>query len=474
MRLNNETRNKLRIKLDYNNMMQSFVGEEGFTEEELNAQKALCKTAYDRVAEGRGKNMMGWTELPYNQDEIVEDILETAKQVRKNCDNFVVLGIGGSALGPIAVFQALCHLHHNDLPKSKRKAPKFFVEDNVDPERMLALLDVVDPEKTIFNVITKSGSTSETMTQYLIIMKILKDRLGDKAKDHMIATTSAAKGNLIRIAKEEGLKTFYIPDGVGGRFSELCPVGLLPAAVLGIDIKAMLDGAKYMDGLCMRKDYKANPAMTGALLSYLSMQKGKNVSVMMPYADSLKYMADWYCQLWGESLGKEVNLKGEKVNVGQTPVKALGVTDQHSQVQLYTEGPYDKVVTFLAVDEYRGVQTISEGCENIPDVHFLCGHTMNELITAERKATEYALTSKGRLNRTIVLPEVNAFTIGELLYFFQMETAFTGEMLGIDTFNQPGVENGKNATYALLGRKGYEVKREELDNAPPKQDKFIV
>ena len=474
MRLNNETRNKLRIRLDYNNMMQAFVGEEGFTEEELNAQKALCKTAYDRVAAGRGKNMMGWTDLPYNQGDIVEDILETAKQVRKNCDNFVVLGIGGSALGPIAVFQALCHLHHNDLPKSKRKAPKFFVEDNVDPERMLALLDVVDPEKTIFNVITKSGSTSETMTQYLIIMKILKDRLGDKAKDHMIATTSAAKGNLIKIAKEEGLKTFYIPDGVGGRFSELCPVGLLPAAVLGIDIKAMLEGAKYMDGLCMRKDFKSNPAMTGALLSYLSMQKGKNVSVMMPYADSLKYMADWYCQLWGESLGKEVNLNGEKVNVGQTPVKALGVTDQHSQVQLYTEGPYDKVVTFLAVDEYRGVQTISDGCGNIPDVNFLCGHTMNELITAERKATEYALTSKGRLNRTIVLPEVNAFTVGELLYFFQMETAFTGEMLEIDTFNQPGVENGKNATYALLGRKGYEAKRAELDNAPKKQDTFIV
>lgn len=474
MRLNKETREKMRVRLDYNNMMKSFVGEEGFDEKELESNKPLCKYAYDRVAEGRGKNMMGWTDLPYNQDEVVDDILATAKQIRKNCDNFVVLGIGGSALGPIAVFQALCHLHHNDLPKSKRKAPKFFVEDNVDPERMLALLDVVDPEKTIFNVITKSGSTSETMTQYLIIMKILKDRLGDKASEHMIATTSAAKGNLIKIAKEEGLKTFYIPDGVGGRFSELCPVGLLPAAVLGIDIKAMLDGAKYMDGLCMRKDFRSNPAMMGALLSYLSMQKGKNVSVMMPYADSLKYMADWYCQLWGESLGKEVNLKGEKVNVGQTPVKALGVTDQHSQVQLYTEGPYDKVVTFLAVDEYRGVQTISEGCKDIPDVNFLCGHTMNELITAERKATEYALTSKGRLNRTITLPEVNAFTIGELLYFFQMETAFTGEMLGIDTFNQPGVENGKNATYALLGRKGYEAKREELDNAPKKQNDFII
>ena len=474
MRWNNAMRDAMRVKLDYNNMMKTFVGDEGFTVEELEQNKGLCRHAYEVAQANRGNGMMGWTELPYNQDEIVEDIIETAKHVRKNCENFVVLGIGGSALGPIAVFQALCHLHHNDLPKSKRKAPKFYVEDNVDPERMVALLDVVDPEKTIFNVVTKSGATSETMTQYLIIMKILKDRLGDKAKDHMIATTSSAKGNLIKIAKEENLKTFYIPDGVGGRFSELCPVGLLPAAVLGIDIKLMLDGAKYMDKLCKNKDYKKNPAMMSALLQYLSIQRGKNISVMMPYADSLKYIADWYCQLWGESLGKAVDKDGKVVYAGQTPVKSLGVTDQHSQVQLYTEGPFDKVVTFLAVEKYRDEVVISDGCKDIPDVNFLCGHTMNELITAERKATEYALTVKNRLNHTIYLPEVNAFTIGQLLFLFEMETAYIGEMLNIDTYNQPGVEGGKNATYALLGRNGYEAKREELNNAPAKKAEHII
>ncbi len=474
MRLNNVTRESMRVKLDYNNMMKTYVGEEGFTMEELEQHKDLCRHAYEVAQGNRGKGMMGWTELPYNQDEIVEDILETAKHVRKNCENFVVLGIGGSALGPIAVFQALCHLHHNDLPKSKRKAPKFYVEDNVDPERMVALLEVIDPEKTIFNVITKSGATSETMTQYLIIMQILKSRLGEKAKDHMIATTSSAKGNLIKIAKEEGLKTFYIPDGVGGRFSQLCPVGLLPAAVLGIDIKTMLDGAKYMDKICKNKDFKKNPAMMSALLQYLSIQRGKNISVMMPYADSLKYIADWYCQLWGESLGKAVDKEGNVVYAGQTPVKSLGVTDQHSQVQLYTEGPFDKVVTFLAVENYRAEVHISDGCPDIPDVNFLCGHTMNELITAERKATEYALTVKGRLNHTIYLPIVNAFTIGQLLFLFEMETAYIGEMLNIDTYNQPGVEGGKNATYALLGRKGYEEKREELANAPAKKAEHVI
>ena len=474
MRWNKVMRDNMRVKLDYNNMMKTFVGEEGFTMEELESNKSICRHAYEVVQANRGNGMMGWTELPYNQNEIVEDILQTAKEVRKNCENFVVLGIGGSSLGPIAVFQALCHLHHNDLPKSKRKAPKFYVEDNVDPERMLALLDVVDPEKTIFNVITKSGATSETMTQYLIIMKILKDRLGDKAKDHMIATTSSAKGNLIKIAKEEGLKTFYIPDGVGGRFSQLCPVGLLPAAVLGIDIKLMLDGAKYMDNLCKNKDFKKNPAMMSALLQYLAIARGKNISVMMPYADSLKYIADWYCQLWGESLGKAVDKDGKLVYAGQTPVKSLGVTDQHSQVQLYTEGPFDKVVTFLAVENYRCEQVIADGCPDIPDVNFLCGHTMNELITAERKATEYALTVKNRLNHTIYLPEVNAFTVGQLLFLFEMETAYIGEMLNIDTYNQPGVEGGKNATYALLGRNGYEAKREELANAPAKKTDYII
>lgn len=467
-------RKSMELKLDYNNMMADFIGEkEGFSADVFVKNKKIIADAFKTVSANRGTGMMGWTELPYNQKDIVEDIILTAKSIKKKYDNFVVLGIGGSALGPMAVFQALCHLRHNELPKSKRKFPKLYVEDNVDPERMVALLDVIDLDKTMFNVVTKSGATSETMSQYLIIMDLLKKKYGDKAKEHMIATTSAHKGNLIKIAQNEGLKTFYIPDGVGGRFSELCPVGLLPAAVVGIDIKAMLAGAAHMDKICKNKDIKKNPALISALLEYLSMQNGKNISVMMPYADSLKYIADWYCQLWGESLGKAVDNAGNEVYVGQTPVKALGVTDQHSQVQLYREGPFDKVITLIAVENYRQTVEISQGCNDIPDVSFLCGHTMNELITAERKATEYALTTAHRLNYTITLPEVNAFTIGELLYMFEMETAFAGAMLNIDTFNQPGVEGGKNATYALFGRKGYESTKKEMDEAPKKNSDYI-
>ena len=464
---------EMKIRLDYNNIMSTAVAD-GFTDKDFSSRLGEITNAFEAVKAGRGKNMMGWTDLPYNQTEVIEDILATAKYVRKNFEYFVVLGIGGSALGPIAAFQAICHLHYNDLPKRKRKGPKFYVEDNVDPERMAALLDVIDVEKTMFNVITKSGSTSETMTQYLIINDILTSKLGDKAKDHIIATTSKATGNLIKIAQKEGYKTFYIPDGVGGRFSELCPVGLFPAAVNGIDIKALIGGAKYMDEQCQSANVKKNPALMAGTLQYMAMQKGKNISVMMPYADGLKFIADWYCQLWGESLGKNKNLDGTACNKGQTPVKALGVTDQHSQVQLYAEGPFDKVITFIGVDEYRSEVKIANGCEEFPNVNFLCGHTMNELIQAERKATEYAITKAGKMNHTIMLPQLNEFTLGQLLMFFMLKTAYTGALLGIDTFNQPGVEEGKNATYALLGRPGYYEKRAELANAPQKQNKYII
>lgn len=474
-RLNAQQKKDLKIRIDYNNMMSDFIGEEqGLTLKDLQNAKSLTDAAFKDVKANRGAGMMGWTELPYNQKEIVEDIIATAKNIRRKFDNFVVLGIGGSALGPTAVFQSLCHLRHNELSRKKRKAPKFYVEDNVDPERMASLLDILDLDKTVFNVITKSGATSETMSQYLIIMDILKKRYGDKASEHMIATTSANKGNLIKLAKDENLKTFYIPDGVGGRFSELCPVGLLAAAVLGIDIKSMLKGAAYMDKICSSASIKKNPALISALLQYLSMKRGKNISVMMPYADSLRYISDWYCQLWGESLGKAVDKEGNLVYVGQTPVKALGVTDQHSQVQLYREGPFDKVITIIAVDKFRKEVEISKGCEAFPDVNFLCGHTLSELLNSERSATEYALTTANRANFTIYVPEVNAFTIGQLLYYFELQTAYTGAMLNIDTFNQPGVEGGKNATYALFGRKGYEATRKEMEEAPAKKDEFII
>jgi len=254
----------------------------------------------------------------------------------------------------------------------------------------------------------------------------------------------------------------------------LCPVGLLPAAVLDIDIKAFLEGAKDMQERSKSSDPYQNAPLMCAVMQYIAMQKGKNISVMMPYADSLKYIADWYCQLWGESLGKAVDYDGNTVYAGQTPVKALGVTDQHSQIQLYTEGPFDKVVTFIAVEKFRKEYLIPAGLPDFPDVNFLCGNDMGTLLNNERIATEYALTKAKRLNHTIYVPEVNAYTLGQLLMLFMLETAYCGALLNINTFNQPGVEEGKKATFALFDRKGFEEKKKELQSAKPKSDKYII
>lgn len=466
-------RYSMRIRVDYNNMLRAYVGERGIDPEEL-SQRANQYAAAAAAMDAKRADGMKWRNLPHNQDQVAEELLKAARYVREHFDAFVVLGIGGSALGPIAVQQALSHLRYNDLPAAKRGGPRLYVEDNVDPERMASLFDVIDVKRTCFNVITKSGSTSETMAQLLLVTDALRKEVGEGWGRHVIATTDERKGNLIKIARSQGLRTFYVPDGVGGRFSELCPVGLLAAAVCGIDIKELLAGAAYMDGLCSEPDIHKNPAFMLAALEVLAMEKGCNIGVLMPYADSLKYMADWYAQLWAESLGKNRDLQGNPVHTGQTPVKALGVTDQHSQVQLYTEGPFDKVITFLAVNEYRDAVTIPHAFEDIPDVAFLSGHTFNELIACEQRATEYAITKSGHLNKTIRLPRVNPFTIGQLLYLFEVQTAFAGELLNIDAFDQPGVEEGKNAAYALLGKPGYGAKKQELNAAPPKEERYMV
>ena len=463
----------MKLRFDYNNMMEAAIGKHGLKESVFAENAAKIDAARDAVLAARGKGWQEWCELPFTPESELNETIAYCKEIGKKAESFVVLGIGGSALGPLAVLSALLHLHHNELPKNKRKAPKFYVEDNVDPERMAALIDVLDLKTAYFNVITKSGETSETLSQFLILYKMLKDSLGEaEAKKHIIVTTTIGKGTLYTIAQKEGFKIFGLGKGVGGRFSVLSNVGLVPFAVLGLDIKAMLAGAAAIAKTAEEKDIHKNPALITAFMQVESMKSGKNISVLMPYADSLKFMADFYCQIWAESLGKAVDLTGKEVFVGQTPAKSLGVTDQHSQVQLYTEGPFDKVVTFLAVDRYRTKVVIAND-ESIDACDFLKGHTMNELIDAERKATEFALRKAGRSNFTIYLPEVSEETIGELLMYFMYQTAFAGALLNIDTFNQPGVEEGKKATFAMLGRAGYEAKLQEV-NAAAVHPKYII
>jgi len=448
-----------KLIFDFNNAMAEMVGGKGIAKADIDGAKERVDSAFDTLD---GRDMTGWRDLPAGQGEIVEDIIATAKDIRARFDNFVVLGIGGSALGPIAVYQALSQ---GDV------GINLVVEDNVDPERLARVFNGLDLKKTMFNVVTKSGKTSETMAQMMAAADMLKNA-GLKLSDHIIATTDAANGNLVKIVKEEGLKSFVIPAGVGGRFSELCPVGLLPAAVCGFDIKQMLAGAADMDDICTRREN--NPAATYAMLHVIGMEKGMNISVMLPYADSLKYMSDWYAQLWAESLGKRVTLDGKEVFAGQTPVKSLGVTDQHSQVQLYTEGPFDKIITFLRVENFKNDMDIPTAFEYVEDIAFLCGKTFGALLEAERSATEYALMKAGRANVTITLTEVDAYSVGALLYFFEMATAFAGEMLGINTYDQPGVEEGKRATFALMGKPGFEEAKAEMDARPAKDPAWIM
>jgi len=444
-----------RLVFDFNNAMAQRVSH-GF--EITSNDEAMLKKAHSAM---KAKEM-GFRSLPTGQEEILDDIIAAASDIAERFNNFVVLGIGGSALGPIAVHRALDTGH---------SGMNFIVEDNVDPERLKRTFDGLDLKKTMFNVVTKSGKTSETMAQMMTVAGMLK-KAGLKLTDHMIATTDKQNGNLALIAKKEGLKTFVLPDSVGGRFSELSPVGLLPAAVCGHNIRSMLEGAAHMDEVCSRKD--KNPAAMFALLHVMGMKKGMNLSVMMPYADSLKYISDWYAQLWAESLGKKVDLNGNVVFVGPTPIKTLGVTDQHSQVQLYVEGPFDKIVTFLKVDKFRNDLEIPAAFEYVDDIAFLGGKTFGQLLKAEQSATEYALVAANRPNITITLSEVDEFSVGALLYFFEMATAYAGEMMGINTFDQPGVEEGKLATFALMGKSGFEEKKLQMDALPKRKEKWIM
>ncbi|MBC7958801.1 MAG: glucose-6-phosphate isomerase, partial [Vallitaleaceae bacterium] len=384
-------RESMKLRFDFNNMCAEFIGPKGITEEDIEAIEVQIEAAEKAMIDKRAAGKMDWRDLPYNQAEVVADINNYVASVKDEFEAFVVLGIGGSALGPIAVQQAINHPFYNELSREKRGGyPKFYVADNIDPDKLVTLFDIIDIKTSLFNVVSKSGSTSETMSQFMIIKEMLEKELGkEEAKKHIVCTTDAKNGNLRPIAEAEGYKSFVIQAGVGGRFSELTPVGLLPAAMCGIDIEEILAGAAYMDELCKTENTFKNPGFMYAILNYLAFQKGKNINVMMSYVDALKFVADWYAQLWAESLGKKVDNQGNEVRVGQTPVKAVGATDQHSQVQLYAEGPQDKVICFLGVDKYNNEITIPEIYGDIPTLGFLGGATHSKLIKVEQMATEY-------------------------------------------------------------------------------------
>jgi len=462
----------LNLRYDFNNLMAERVGEHGITDAELRALGPKLALAADAVEKGT----LGFRKLPYDT-KLADEVAGLASEIQARCDNFIVVGIGGSALGNIALHSALNHPEYNHLARPPRRGPRLFVPDNVDPDRIAALLDVVDLENTVFNVITKSGGTAETMSEFLVFRDALIKKVGpEKHVERIVITTDPQQGDLREIVSHFRYANLPIPPDVGGRFSVLSAVGLLSAAVTGIDIHKLLHGATEMDALCQKsKKLWENPALTGAALHYLmDKAKGKNIQVMMPYSHALRDVADWFRQLWAESLGKRSDRAGKRVHTGQTPEKALGVTDQHSVMQLYIEGPFDKVVTFLAVDEFRATVPIPPAFPQFGAVNYLGGHTLNELIAVELRATELALTQNGKPNCALRLQRVDEESVGALLYLLEMQTAYAGQLYNIDAFDQPGVELGKNFAYGLMGRKGYESMGGEVQQAGKPNPKWVV
>lgn len=403
-----------------------------------------------------------WMNLGYNE-ETLWYVKEYASMVKDRFENILVLGIGGSALGGMALTEALLKPYWNMLDEEQRDGlPKIFFLDNIDPDSISGLLDVLDLKKTLVNVITKSGDTAETMSQFMIVKDRLEKELGDTYRYNFVATTDKKTGILRQIAEQEGYKTFVVPDDVGGRFSVFSAVGLLPLALVGIDVDSIVNGIKDMDLALKNTDVHENIAAQNALIHYLmDTKKGKNLSVMMPYSSRLKYVSDWYVQLWAESLGKDKDKDGNAVHIGPTPIKALGATDQHSQIQLYNEGPNDKVINFIRVEEFDTTLEIPKIFE-YTGIGYLGGKTINQLINAEADSTKVALADYNRPTITISLPKVDAYNVAQLLYMLEVQTAIAGELYNINTFNQPGVEQAKNYTYALMGRAGYEDSAQTL------------
>jgi glucose-6-phosphate isomerase len=457
-----------RLSLDLNGCFDPSAG--GLDRAELQAVAPAAAAAFDAFEARRRAGELGFADLPRDA-AAAEAAARLAGELAGRFENLLVLGIGGSSLGGRAILAALCHPFHNLLPRERRGALRVFFPDNSDPATFEALLGTLDLAETCFATVTKSGGTAETMAQHLALRERCLARFGEEGyRDRCVLVTDPAKGALRAIARAEGLRALSVPSNVGGRFSALSAVGLLPAAAAGVDVAALLAGAAAMEARCRSGAVEENPALLyAAALHLLDVRKGRRIHVLMPYADALRETGDWFVQLWAESLGK-------RPDVGPTPFRAVGATDQHSSLQLMMEGPHDKVVTLVRVAHPRAdvAMTVPDGYRVHPEIAYLDGHTMGELIEAERRSTEAALRRAGRPTASVELPRLDARSVGELLMFLELATAYAGGLYGVDAFDQPGVEAGKRYTQGLLGRPGYEAYREELARAAPPDPALVL
>jgi glucose-6-phosphate isomerase len=447
------------IHFDDTNLRAHMVGNaHGLTPEEIEAAAPRALAALAGFRKLYETKAIGFPDLP-NGGAIVKEILAYAARVKGTYDTVCLAGIGGSALGAWALDCGVRGPH----PVQAEGQPRLVILDNVDPELIQLALGSMQARKTIVVVIAKSGATAETVATFLILKEWLEAGAGDGASKRIVVVTSEGRGDLKVLATREGYPTFHLPDNVGGRFSVLSAVGLVPAALLGIDIKKLLKGAATMTELAWSGDLAANTPLRAAVMHWLLMTKKKKpIQVAFPYANRLWGTAFWFRQLWAESLGKAKNRKGKVVNTGQTPVAALGTTDQHSQVQLYMEGPNDKVYSFWTVAKPRDKGAIPKAKPGLEGFDYLCGQSMAKLLDVERRSTEAALTENQRPNCRFTLDRIDEEHLGAFFQLMEFETAFVGEMLNINAFDQEGVELGKKFTFGLMGRKGFEDYRDRF------------
>ncbi|MUV89398.1 glucose-6-phosphate isomerase [Halapricum sp. CBA1109] len=416
------------MRIDIGNALDE-VATPGVPEDALDRLDTRVADAHERIAEGRAEHEHGYEAL--NLPETVDtDEIEAAVEPFQGVDNVVNVGIGGSALGAATLSAAL------DSPVDA------YYLDNVDPEWIEGLLADIDLSSTAVNVVSRSGTTAETLSNFLVVREAMDDAGVDWTEQTWVTTGDS--GNLREMADQHGLPSLKVPDGVPGRFSVLSTVGLAAAALQGHDIDAIVEGARDAERSLSGSLYDS-PAYAYGALAYALDTRGAGINAMMPYAESLETFAEWYAQLWAESLGKD--------GLGQTPVRALGATDQHSQLQLYRAGPHDKMVTFVHVrdrDDHAIPETDLEG------LSYLGGSTLGELLDAEFEATEASLAAAGVPNVRLEIEQVDEYNLGNLLYSMKAATVMAGELYGIDTYVQPAVEWGKKAARGLLGGGDFE------------------
>jgi glucose-6-phosphate isomerase len=455
------------LQLYWKNATDKIVGpEHGVSRADLDAIEPEIRAAHTTVVDSCRDGLLGYSGLPTNT-QYIADVKKLVDKHSPNTTDLVILGIGGSALGNIAIQAALNPVTYNLMTDKKRPGPRLFVLDNVDPALVGDTLKFLGRrlKTTLVNVISKSGETAETASQFMIFREMMRKKVGPDFAKHIVATTDTEKGTLHKIAKTDGYDMLAVPGDVGGRFSVLSPVGLFSAAMCGIDIEALLAGAGAMKTRIEEcgPDWQSNPACVLAAIKHIMFtKKNKPMHVMMPYSNRLYLMADWYRQIWAESLGKRVDRQGNEVFTGPTPIKALGTTDQHSQVQLYREGPNDKFTIFLDVTKHPGKVRVPDVFENVPGLTYLRKTQLSKILTAEKKATEYAMAFSERPTVTIQFNSITPQSIGEFIYLYEFVTSMAGELLNINAYDQPAVELGKDATFALLGREGYEELAKEM------------